>query len=130
MEFDIRDGVVLNVPDAAFSLSAWNRNDTGQPVVNIGAIVTSGLARGRNTRSFDIDPDNWNVRVPAFAESVSYELAAPDEQYRALVSDSATGDDYGQIAPGARYPIHHRCRWIRFVNVRPSGGIVTFHLSI
>ena len=130
VEFDVRDGVVLNVPDQAFSLSVWNRNESEEPVLNVGAIVSHCQARGRNTRSFDINTQAINMRVPAFAESVSYELAAPDEQYRALVSDSATGDDFGQIAPGTVYPIHHRCRWIRFVNVSPSGGIVTFHLSI
>ena len=130
VEFDVREGVALNLPDQAFSLSVWNRNESEEPVVNVCAIVTPGHTRGRNTRSFDIDTQNWSMRVPAYAESVSYELATPDDQYRALVSDSATGDDYGRIAPGTLYPIHHRCRWIRFVDVPPAGGIVTFYLSI
>jgi hypothetical protein len=98
--------------------------------VHVSAFTVAGPSRGRNTRSFDIDPQAPNMRVPAFAESVVYELATPDDRYRALVSDSATGDDFGQIAAGVVYPLHHRARWIRFFDAPSSGGIVTFNLSI
>jgi hypothetical protein len=130
VEFDIRDGVVLNVPATAFSLWVQNRNDVDQPVLHVSAFLVTGQSSRRNTRSFDIDPQNPNMRVPALADSVMYELTTPDDGYRALVSDSATGDDFGEIASGVDYRLHHRARWIRFFDVPPSGGIVIFTLSI
>jgi hypothetical protein len=88
------------------------------------------VGHGKNTRSFDIDDQNPNVRVPAFAEAVVFELWEAQPDYVALVSDSATGETYGTIPPRIVYPLHHRARWIRFIGAPSSGGIVTFFLSI
>lgn len=129
-EFDVRDGAILCIPASNVSLSVCNRNGEGDPSIEVSAFAVAGNSKGANTRSFDIDSENPNVRVPALADKLVYELAVPDAGYRALVSDSATGETYGQIAEGVVYPLHHRARWIRFMNVAPTGGIVTFFLSI
>jgi len=130
-EFDVRDGVILCIPAPIVSVSVLNRNQIGDPNLLVNAFLVDGSTKGVNTRSYDIDPENPNIRVPAFAEKVAYELAAPNADYRALVSDSPTGETYGQVAEGVVYQLHHRARWIRFFNVPPElGGIVTFFLSI
>lgn len=130
VEFDIKDGVVLSVPAATLRLFVTNRNLEQDPAIEVCAFFVSGTGRGKNTRSFDIDDEDPNVRVPAFAEAVVFELWEPPAGYVALVSDSATGETYGTIPPGVVYPLHHRARWIRFMGAPPSGGIVTFFLSI
>ncbi len=130
VEFDVKDGVVLSVPASTLRLFVTNRNLDGDPDISVSAFYVLGAARGRNTRSFDISSEAPNVRVPAFAEAVMYELQEPPEGYVALVSDSQTGETYGTIAPRVVYPLHHRARWIRFMGAPPSGGIVTFFLSI
>lgn len=130
-EFDVRDGVILCIPAPIVAVSVLNRNQIGDPNIVVNAFFVDGNAKGVNTRSFDIDSENPNIRVPALAEKVVYELAAPNTDYRALVSDSPTGETYGQIAEGVVYQLHHRARWIRFFDVPPAvGGVVTFFLSI
>ena len=130
-EFDVRDGTVLNVPASTISVSVLNRNEPGDSDVTVSAFFAEGAAPGLNTRSFDIDDDQPNIRVPSFATRVVYQLAVPDANYRALVSDSESGETYGQIPEGVVYTLHHRARWIRFFDVQTqAGGVITFFLSI
>lgn len=130
LEFDVKDGVVVSVPATRVKLHITNRNQEHDLEIAVSAFWVHGAVKGRNTRSFDIDQEKPNVRVPPFAEAVVFELSEPPPGYVALVSDSETGETYGTIPVGTVYPLHHRARWIRFMDAPPSGGIVTFFLSL
>lgn len=132
VEFDIRDGTAITVPSAPFEVLVRNLNGPLDPAVTVACFRTPGPARVDNTRTFDIGlaMEDPNVRVPAFAHSVVFDHGLPDSlDYRALLSDSATGETYGLLAPLTRYPLNARCRFVRFLGL-PSGamGTVTFFL--
>lgn len=134
VELDVRDGAVLTVPASRFTVSVRNLNESGQPSLKVSAFYLASRGIAENTRTFDIGHgmDNPNIRVPALATAFVFDLALPDPPgYSAALSDSATGETYGLAEPRVRYPLNHRVRFVRFVDL-PEGtmGTVTFFLAI
>ena len=69
VEFDIREGTLLRVPATPFRLHVTNLNEPGDPDLHVQACYVHGVPTGRNTRSYLLDDENPNVRVPPFADS-------------------------------------------------------------
>jgi hypothetical protein len=134
IEFDIRDGTVIPLPHTTFEVRVRNANESLDPTVVVSAFPIVSGSPPEMTRTVDIGfgMDNPNVRVPAFAHSVFYDHGRPDHvDYRALMSDSATGETYGLVAPYTRHPLHQRARFIRFTNMPSSSmGTAVFFLSL
>jgi hypothetical protein len=134
VEFDVKEGTVVSVPATAFSVTVRNANEEGQPSLLAAAYPLVAAPPVGNTRTFDIgfgmaDP---NIRVPAFAQSLVFDHGLPDHQdYRALLSDSASGETYGLLDPGVRRAVDQRTRFVRFVDLpEGSSGTVTFSLGV
>jgi hypothetical protein len=114
-------------------LSVTNLNEPGNPDLHVQAFYMQGTAKGSNTRSHDLffGMENPNIRVPPFAESFIINLTGEYGGYTALLSDSQTGETYGEARPNVRHPISHPVRWVRFMNYPPQVvGTLTFFLSI
>ena len=134
VEFDVRDGTVVTVPSAPFEIFVKNVNAPGDPAVTVSTFPLQNAIKAPNTRTFDIGfaMEDPNIRVPAFAHSFVFDHGLPEHsEYRALLSDSATGETYGTAAPLTRCLLNQRSRFVRFVDLpEDSGGTVTFFLSL
>ena len=134
VEFDVNDGVLLSVPATPFTVSVRNVNESDQPDLRVQVYYVHGAARANNTRTYDIGfaMEDPNIRVPGFAQSFVFDLGLPGQQdYAALLSDSASGETFGYARPGVRHSLNRRIRWVRFLDIpEGSGGTVTFFLSI
>ena len=134
VEFDVRDGTVVTVPSAPFEIFVKNVNAPGDPAVTVSSFPLQNAIKAPNTRTFDIGfaMEDPNIRVPAFAHSFVFDHGLPEHsEYRALLSDSATGETYGTAAPLTQCSLNQRSRFVRFVDLpEGSGGTVTFFLSL
>lgn len=134
VEFDIRDGAVIGLPRAAARLIVRNVNEEHDPDLQVWAAPIAGRSGRAATRSFDIGfaMDDPNIRVPAFARTVFFDHGLPDQLgYRALLSDSATGETYGLVAPYTTRLLDRRARFVRFMGLpEESLGTVTFELAL
>jgi hypothetical protein len=133
-EFDLREVATVSVPSTQFSITVLNRNEPRQPALDAWAYGCRGRPFTGNTRTFDVvtGMEQPNIRVPTFAEAFSYDLSGQGpEDYLALLSDSATGETYGFAAPGVRYPVTRRTRFVRFMDLpQGAGGQLTFFLRL
>jgi hypothetical protein len=134
VEFDVRDGTVVTVPSAPFEIFVRNVNAPGDPAVTVSSFPLQNAIKAPNTRTLDIGfaMEDPNIRVPAFAHSFVFDHGLPEHgEYRALLSDSATGETYGMAAPLTQCSLNQRSRFVRFVDLpEGSGGTVTFFLSL
>lgn len=134
VEFDIRDGVVINLPVGPFSVVVRNENPAERAPVLASWHFMHGPATCENTRSYDLRSETHgpNFRVPLLANGFLFDLAAPaHEDYQALLSDSPTGETYGLARQGVRYQLNQRVRWVRFMDLPPDAhGSIIFFLAI
>lgn len=134
IEFDLLEGAVLPLPQVAWELRVQNCNQAGQPDVEAHAIVVSGNRPTVASRSFAIgyEMQRPNIRVPAATHAVFFDHGLPDHMdYRALLSDSATGETYGLLPPRSRREVNRGTRYVRFMEL-PEGamGFITFVLQL
>lgn len=131
-EFDLKEGVLLNVPPTRFKLSVTNLNEPGDPALLVRTFYMGGPPKGRNTRSYELSllMEQPNIRVPPFAESFIFEIMGNAPDYAALLSDSQTGETYAEARPNVLYHLSQRVRWVRFMNFPVSFGRLIFFLSI
>jgi len=133
IEFDVREGTALPVPQAPYELVVRNCNDDHQPDVTARVVLVAGSRPTTATRTYDIGygMDDPNLRVPVFANRVCFDHGLTDRlDYRALLSDSATGDTYGLLPPNTMRYLDRRTRFVRFMDLpETSLGTVTFFLA-
>ena len=134
IEFDVREGAVLPLPQTPWELRVRNCNDQDQPEVEAHAALVSGTRPTFATRSLALGygMEQPNIRVPNAAQTVFYDHGLPDRMdYRALLSDSMTGETYGLLAPLTSRDLDRSTRFVRFMDL-PEGatGSVTFRLGL
>jgi hypothetical protein len=134
VDFDIREGTAVPAPQMSYELVIRNCNNDGQPDVTSRVVLVAGSRPTTATRTYDIGygMENPNLRAPAFADRVSFDHGLSDHtDYRALLSDSSTGETYGLLPPNTVRYLDRRTRFVRFMGL-PEGslGTVTFFLAL